>query len=207
VLRGLRLLAETVVVPTLILYACLATVGTVPGLAAVLGWCALSLGVRWVRGARVPGTMLLAVTMLVGRTSIALAFSSVYVFLLQPALGSLVMAVLFLGSVALGKPITIRLAQDFVGMPARLVADRRVRRMFAQVALLWGASRLLDAAMSVGAIHYGLTFGLLSRGVLSGMLTLASIALCAVWGWTRLQRIPGVVVATGGSVPARGPVL
>jgi hypothetical protein len=39
------------------------------------------------------------------------------------------------------------------------------------------------------------------------MLTLASIALCAVWGWTRLQRIPGVVVATGGSVPARGPVL
>jgi hypothetical protein len=145
--------------------------------------------------------------MLVGRTSLALAFSSVYVYLLQPALGSLVMAVLFLGSVALGKPITIRLAQDFVGLPARLVADRRVRRMFAQVALLWGVSRLLDAAMSVGAIHYGLTFGLLSRGVLSGILTVASILLCAVWGWSRLQRIPGVVVATGGPVRERGPVL
>jgi hypothetical protein len=198
VLRGLRLLAETAVVPTLILYTCVGTIGTIPGLGAVLAWCALSVAVRWVRCRRLPGTLLLVVAMLVGRTCVALAFSSVYVFLLQPVLGSLVMAVLFLGSVALGRPITIRLAQDFVSLPTKLVHEPRVRRAFAQISLIWGVSRLLDAGLGLGSIRYGLDAGLLSRGVLSTLLTVASIAVCAAWGWIRLQQIPDVVVSLRG---------
>lgn len=191
-LHGARMLLETVVVPTLLLLACVKTVGSFWGLVAVLGWCGAALAVRWATGQRVPSTLLLAVGMLVGRTSIAMVFSSVYVYLLQPVAGSLFMALLFLGSVAIGRPVTMRLAQDFVSLPRHLFHDRRVRRMFAQVALLWGFSRVLDAGMSLGFLHWGLDAGLMSRGMLSSLLTVMTVLVCAYWGWNRLNRVPGV---------------
>jgi hypothetical protein len=191
-LRGARMLLETVVVPTLLLLACVKTVGSFWGLVAVLAWCGAALTFRWATGRRVPSTLLLAVGMLVGRTSIALAFSSVYVYLLQPVAGSLFMALLFLGSVAIGRPVTARLAQDFVSLPVHLFHDRRVRRMFAQVALLWGFSRIVDAGMSLGFLRWGLDAGLMSRGMLSSLLTVTTVVACAYWGWSRLNRVPGV---------------
>lgn len=202
VLRGLRLLLETVVVPTLLLVACMRTVGAVPGLLAVLGWCALVVTIRLFTLRRVPGTLMLVVGMLVGRTTMALAFSSVYVYLLQPVAASTLMALLFIGSALVGRPVTMRLAQDFVTVPVRLLADRRVRRMFIQISLLWGVSRVVDAGMSLGVLHWGLTAGLLSRGLFSGVLTLVSICGCAYWGWSRLQRIPGVEFRIGAPAAA-----
>ena len=191
-LHGGRLLAETMVVPTLLLYACMQTVGQFAGLIAVLAWCVVSVSIRLATARRLPGTLLLVVTMRIARTGIALALSSVYVFLLQPVAGSALMAVLFIGSALIGRPITTRLAQDFVLLPGRLVADRRVRRMFVQVSVLWGLSRILDAGLSLGALHWGLEAGVFSRGVVSTLLTVLSIAACAYWGWSRLRRIEGV---------------
>lgn len=197
---GLRLLLETAVVPTLLLYACMVTVGGFYGLIAVLAWCALTVAIRMMTVRRIPGTLLLAVAMLVGRTSIALALSSVYVYLLQPVAGSMFMAVLFIGSALIGRPITIRLAQDFFNLPIRLTSDARVRKMFIQVSLLWGVSRLLDAGMSLGVLHWGIAAGLFSRGVFSGLLTALSIGVCAYWGWSRLQRIDGIRFHFGAPV-------
>lgn len=198
VANGLRLLLETVVVPTMILYVCMLTVGQMWGLGAVLAWCVFTVGVRMATVRRIPGTLMLCIAMLVGRTSIALALSSVYVYLLQPVAGSVLMALLFIGSAVLGRPITMRLAQDFVHLPGRLVIDKRVRRMFIQVSLLWGISRLLDAGMSIGVLHWGLAAGIFSRGVFSGALTAVSVLVCAYWGWSRLRRIPGVEFRLGG---------
>lgn len=196
-LRGLRLLLETAIVPTLLLYGCMVTVGAFPGLVAVLAWCVVTVAVRMATVRRVPGTLLLVITLLMARTGIALALSSVYVFLLQPIAGSMLMAILFIGSAVVGRPITMRLAQDFVHLPERLIGDERVRRMFVQVSLLWGLSRLLDAAMSLGVLHFGITAGVFSRGVFSGVLTALSIGVCAYFGWTRLHRIEGVTLRFG----------
>lgn len=190
--RGVRLLLETVVVPTLLLYAFMVTVGSIAGLAAVLSWCALTVAVRVATVGRVPGVLLLAITMLVCRTAVALALSSVYVYLLQPVVGSVFMASLFIGSALVGRPITLRLAQDFVHLPVQLTEDRRVRRMFVQVSLLWGISRLLDAGMSLGVLHWGVAAGVFSRGAFSGLLTALSVGVCAYWGWSRLRRIEGL---------------
>jgi hypothetical protein len=197
VMRGLRLLLETAIVPTLLLYCVMLTVGPVEGLVAVLCWCVLTVAVRLCTVRRVPGTLVLVLTMLMARTGIALVLSSVYVFLLQPIAGSMLMAVLFIGSAAVGRPITMRLAEDFVHLPERLVLDHRVRRMFVQVSLLWGVSRLLDAGMSLGVLHFGVTAGLFSRGVFSGLLTALSIGVCSYFGWSRLHRIEGVTFRFG----------
>ncbi|MGH3498365.1 MAG: VC0807 family protein [Nocardioidaceae bacterium] len=190
--RAGRLLLEAAVIPTALLYVFMHSLGLVAGLAAVLSWCALTVVLRWVTQGRVPPTLLLAVGMLAGRASLALLLSSAYVYLLQPVLGSILMAALFVGSAACGRPVTIRLARDFVTLPGSLFDHHGVRRMFTQVCLMWGGSRLLDAAMSIAFLRWGVDAGLMSRGVLSGCLTVLSVAGCAAWGWSRLRRIPGV---------------
>jgi hypothetical protein len=192
--RGARMFLETVTVPTLLLYVLLHTVGLMVALCAVIGWCVLTLGIRRLFGQHLPGTLLLCAGMLCGRAALALILSSALVYVLQPVFGSIIMALLFLGSAAIGRPVTIRLARDFVTLPAQLFHHRGVRRMFTQVAIVWGASRLIDAGMSLGMLHFGLSFGLLSRGLFSGLLTALTIGVCAAWGVRALRRMPGVTL-------------
>jgi hypothetical protein len=193
-IRGARMFVETVTVPTLLLFVLLHTAGLMWGLVAVIGWCALTLGIRRLFGQHLPGTLLLCAGMLCGRAALALVLSSALVYVLQPVFGSVLMALLFLGSAAIGRPVTIRLARDFVSLPAQLFHHRGVRRMFTQVAIVWGISRVVDAGMSLGLLHWGLDVGLLSRGLFSGVLTALTIGVCAAWGVRALRRMPGVTL-------------
>jgi len=201
VLRALLMLAESVLVPTAILYGCMRTVGTAAGLAGVLAWCGATMLVRLLVGKRVPSTMLLVVGILVARTVIALACSSVWLYLLQPVAASVLMAVVFVGSALIGRPVTQRLAQDFVRLPERLLADRRMRRVFVEVALLWGLSRAVDAAIGLDSLRWGAGTGVLVRGLLSTGLTALSIGVCIAWGWRRVRAIPGVRFRIGAPMP------
>jgi hypothetical protein len=188
IFSALRLFAETVVVPTLLITFLLPATNLVIALSAALGWCYLSVLVRWARGHRLPGTMMLCVSMLSGKACLALATGSAFVYLLQPALGSALMALLFVGSAVFGRPVTMRLARDFVQLPHHVIERRSVRRMFVQVALLWGLGRLLDAGMSVMFLHWSVNAGLMSRGFLSPALTVLTVAACTLWGWRAMRR-------------------
>jgi hypothetical protein len=188
VLHALRLFGETVVVPTLLVTILLPLTNLFVALGAALGWCYLAVLIRWLRGHRMPGTMMLCVSMLSGKAALAMATGSAFVYLLQPALGSGIMALLFLGSALLGRPVTMRLARDFVHLPSHVLSRRPVRMMFIQVALLWGLGRLIDAGMSVAFLHWSVDAGMLSRGVLSPVLTVLTVAACVFWGWRAMRR-------------------
>ena len=200
--RALLMLAESVLVPTAILYGCMRTVGTPAGLVGVLAWCALTMLVRLALGRRVPSTLMLVVGILVVRTTVALACSSVWLYLLQPVAASVLMSVVFVGSALIGRPVTQRLAQDFVRLPERLLADRRMRRVFVEVALIWGLSRAVDAAIGFNSLHWGAGAGVLARGVLSSGLTALSVGACIYWGWRRVHAIPGVRFRIGTPMAA-----
>jgi len=203
VLRALRLLVEAVVVPTVLLAVLLNVIGTTASILVAVGWCALAIGFRWLRERRLPGTLLLGSAALAARAAFALASGSLLVYLLQPVLGSVVMAVLFLGSAALGRPITMRLARDFVHVPAHILDRHGVRRMFTEVAVIWGLSRLLDVALNLGFLHYGVDAALWARGLLSPVLTVLAVTACTFWGWRSLRRIGIRVKVTAG--PAARP--
>jgi hypothetical protein len=200
--RAVVLLLETVIVPSVLLALLLHFAGLVPALCAVLGWSALVIGARRLFRRDLPRTLLLCTGMLVSRACFALITSSALVYVLQPALGSVVMFLIFVGSAVIGRPITARLAKDFVRLPAELFAHRTVNRVFVEVAFLWGGSRLLDAAMTLGFLHWGVEAGLLSRGVLSGLLTALTVAICAGHGWRKLRRVPGLTLRVGPRTPA-----
>ncbi|TWE29036.1 hypothetical protein FHX69_1706 [Prauserella muralis] len=195
--RALVIALETAVIPTLLLMLLLHYVGLIAGLAAVLGWCAFVVGTRRMLGRGLPQTLLLCTGMLAGKATLALVTSSAVVYVLQPAIGSVLMFVLFVGSAAMGKPITERLARDFVHLPAELFTNKTVRRVFINVALLWGGSRLIDAAMTIGFLHWSVEAGLFSRGVFSGLLTALTIAVCASHGWRKLSNLPDVTLRLG----------
>jgi intracellular septation protein A len=193
-LRAGRLFIETVLVPTGLFYLLLHTAGLVAGLVGVISWSVVVVAGRWIFGRRLPGTLLVCAGVLCGRACVALLLTSAVVYLMQPVVGSVLMAMLFLGSAAIGRPVTVRLARDFIELPAQLFHRHGVRRMFAQVAVVWGGSRLLDAGMSVVFLHWGIDAGLLSRGVFSGVLTALTILGCGYWGWRSLRRLPGITL-------------
>jgi hypothetical protein len=186
--RAARLLLEAVVVPTLLLAVLLHVIGTTRSILVAVGWCLCAIGFRWLVDRRLPGTLLLGSAAIAARAAFALLSGSLLVYLLQPVLGSIVMAVLFLGSAAFGRPITMRLARDFVHVPAHILARTGVRRMFTEVAVIWGVSRLLDVAMNLGFLHKGVDAGLWARGLLSPLLTVTAVAVCTAWGWRSLRR-------------------
>jgi hypothetical protein len=181
-LGAARLLCETIIIPTALLAILLHVSGLVVAFAAALGWVYFTVAVRWFAGRRMPGTLMLCVTMLTGRACVALWLSSAVVYLIQPVLGSICMAALFMGSAILGRPLTMRLARDFVHLPKHVLDRHRVQKMFRDVAILWGLSRIVDAAMNLGFLRGGVDAGLIGRGVVSPVLTVVTIAVCAYWG-------------------------
>jgi hypothetical protein len=187
-IRAARLLLETVVVPSLLMAVLLQMSGLASAVGAALGWCAVVVMVRWWAGGRMPGTLLLCAGMLSTRACVALATSSALVYLVQPVLASCVMAVLFLGSALVGRPITERLARDFVNLPAHVVNQRAIRRLFSEVAVVWGLSRLADAGMNLGFLRWGVEAGFLSRGLLSPLLSGLTIGVCVWWGVRTFRR-------------------
>jgi len=201
-IRAARLFAETVLVPTGLLYILLHTAGLFPALLSVLGWCTLTVAIRWISGRHLPGTLLVCAGSLCARAGVALALSSALVYFVQPVIGSLFMAVLFLGSALLGRPITQRLARDFVAMPVQLRTHSGLNRVFTQTAALWGLGRLIDAGMSIGFLHMGVDFAILSRGVFSTALTILMVIVCAGWGIYSLRRMPDVTFRFGRSPSA-----
>jgi hypothetical protein len=205
VVRGARLLLEAVVVPTVLLAILLHVIGTTRSILVAVGWCVLAIVFRWYVDRRLPGTLLLGSAALAVKAAIALASGSILIYLLQPVLGSVVMALLFLGSAAFGRPITLRLARDFVQVPAHILDKRGVRRMFTEVALIWGFSRIIDVALNLGFLHRGVDAGLWARGLLSPLLTVLAVAVCTAWGWRSLRR-NGIRLKVSAGGPPAAPV-
>src|SRR3954468_19228848 len=97
-LRSGQLFVEALLVPGLLFALVLHFFGLFPALGASLGWCYLVVGARWIRGRRLSGTMLMCLGMMSGRAIIALATSSALLYLMQPVVGSVCTALMFVGS-------------------------------------------------------------------------------------------------------------
>lgn len=173
---------EATLIPLALFYGGLRLVGLWGALIAALLWSYSSLLRRLLTRRRVPGMLLLGIVGLTARTGLALATGSAFLYFLQPTLGTGLVATIFIGSTVLGRPLAMKLANDFMPLPESLLAHAGVRRFFHRISLLWAGVFLANAGISLWLlVSQSLATFLWSRTVASLALTGLAVAVSTWW--------------------------
>jgi uncharacterized membrane protein len=204
--RSVPNLLEATVVPLGIFYLALRLTGMVGAVGLGLAWCYGAVARRALRRERIPGILLVGAALMTARTIVALATGSMFLYFLQPTLGTVAVAGAFLVSVPLRRPLAARLADDFCPLPSGFAGHPHVARFFRNISLLWAFVYLSNAALT--------TWLLLSQPVeryvwlkslVSWGLTGTAIAVSIAW-FARSMRRHGFELRWAAPAPAPVPV-
>lgn len=192
--RGTLLVLETVLVPMGLLLLGLTLGGPTAAFALVLGWRAGLPLLRLLLGVRVPMAVWLSSGLFALRVAPAWLAASMTVYLWQPIVISVVLGVFFLVSGLIGHPVTLRLAGDVVRLPQEFVTDPRVRRIFGEVAVIWGTVHVLCGAMGAVLMQLPTSTAVVAQGCLGVVNTVGSTVGAIGWGVHRLRQVPGLTI-------------
>lgn len=134
---GMNLLVATIV-PSALFMTCMVLGNIWWAFVSALGWCYGALILRVCTGRRTSGLLWLTIISLTAKSVFAFVSGSTLLYFLQPALAETAAALVFLGSLVVGRPLVARLAADFYPMDADLAARPRIQALFRQLTLLWG---------------------------------------------------------------------
>jgi intracellular septation protein A len=180
---------EGTVIPVVLFYGALRLVGPGGALAAALLWSYAAVLRRVMLRRRVPGLLLLGTLALTVRTVTAAVTGSMFVYFLQPTIGTVATAVAFLASVPAGRPLAERLAADFVPLPESLISHPVARRLFVRITLLWAFVLIANAAVTlVLLVTEPLTTFVIARSAFALVLTGGAVAGSTVWFRRALRR-------------------
>jgi hypothetical protein len=156
---------------------------------AVLVWTYGAVARRRVRQRPVPSVLAFASLALTVRTAIGFASGSTFAYFVQPVATTVVLAGVFLASVALGRPVVARFARDFCPLAPDVAARPSVVRLFAGLTILWSAIHILTAATTLGlllSLPIGLFVPLKTVACLS--ITATGIVLTVAWSTSVANR-------------------
>ncbi|MGH9065223.1 MAG: VC0807 family protein [Acidimicrobiales bacterium] len=194
-------LVESAFVPAALFYAMLWALGVWGALFAALGWAYLALIRRLWRRQGVPAMLWLATGILTARTIVSLATGSLLVYFLQPTATTFLVALAFLVSVPLGKPLALRLAKDLCPLDPDLLARACVRRFFLAVSLLWSFVFLSNASVTLWLLlEASLKTFVLEKTLFSWGVTVGAIAV-SVLMFRRTLRGDGIALRWSSSSP------
>lgn len=202
--RAAPQVVEATLVPLILFYAALATLGATGAICAALAWNYMAFARRLARREGVPGLLVLSTVGLTARSVIALMSGhSLFVYFLQPSLATALIGGAFLLSVPLGRPLAEKLAHDFVALPAGFVKHPKVRQLFVRISLLWALVSLANAAGTIMLlINEPIATYLAARTGLSAGLTVSGIVLSSWWFRRGIKRHNAGAPATSAPVPA-----
>jgi hypothetical protein len=187
-LHALPRVAEGMIAPVAVFYAGLVLLGLGGALVTAVAWVYGGILVRLVRRRPVPGTLLLAAVGVTVRAVLAAVTGSTVVYFLQPTLGTLLIAMAFLASVPLRRPLAAKLATDLVPLPDGFLKNERGHRFFLRLSLLWSLVFALNTALSAWLLFgHSIAVYLWIRTPAVGLLGAAAI-LVSVWGFKRCVR-------------------
>jgi hypothetical protein len=192
--RSLLTLIEATVVPAVLFYVFLMTVGASAAMLAALAWTYGAVLRRYVSGRGIPAVLWLTVLSLTLRTIIGI-LSGTFVYFLQPIATTVALAGVFLGSLLLDRPIIARMASEFCPLSPEISERPAIIRLFAGLTAMWAGVHLLNAATTFGLLVSmpTATFVLLKTVVSLG-ITVAAIVLTVSWS-IRTARAEDLVFA------------
>jgi uncharacterized membrane protein len=201
--QGLLALVANTLAPLAVFYIALVTLGLTWAFVSALGLCYGTLAFRAVRRQPIPALLLVGVVLMTARGVIGLATGSVFLYFLQPSLGNFAIGALFLGTVAIGRPLVARLAGEFCGFPAEVVKHHRLRVFFRQVSLIWAFVFCVNGAVAIWmlvSVPIG-QYLLLSTSSSTGVILLG-IGI-SLWLFRRSIHRAGMQIRLGGRLLGR----
>lgn len=141
-------LIEATVIPTVVFYGLLLVSDLRWALVGALTWSYGALARRVLTRRRVPGLLILATLGITVRMVVYLWSSNEFVYFVQPILRAVFTALLFAGSVAIGRPLIARFAGDFCPLSADVLARPGISRLFSRLSLVWAMVNALAASSS-----------------------------------------------------------
>src|SRR4051794_8402799 len=200
---AISLLVATVV-PTVLFYICLVVANVWIALIVALVWCYGALAWRLGTGRQTSVLLWLTAALLTGKTAIAFATGSTFIYFLQPALGDVAVAAAFLLSLATATPAVARLAADFYPMTSDVAARPRVQRLFWRLTLLWSGICGVKAVVTLWMLHsLSLPEFVAAKTVFTPTVATLGAGL-TVWLAVQVARREGLLPAAGGTAALTG---
>jgi Protein of unknown function (DUF3159) len=194
-LHALPRVFEGMIAPVVVFYAGLVLLGLGGALVTAVAWVYGGILIRVIRRRPVPGTLLLAALGVTARAAMAAVTGSAVVYFLQPTLGTMLVAMAFLASVPLRRPLAAKVANDLVPLPEGFLAHRSVHRFFLRVSLLWSLVFTLNTALSAWLLfRHSVVAYLWIRTPAVALLGAAAVVI-SVWGFKRCVRGVATVVS------------
>lgn len=194
-------IVEAVVIPMATFYLLLSVAGLTAALVVALVWTYGSIIRRLVIGERVPAILVLGTLLFTVRCVIAFMTNSVFLYFLQPTLGTYLVAALFLLSVPLGKPLAQRLAHDFCPLPDSLLGRATMQRYFLRLSLMWALVYTVNASATLFLLLTQSTGTFMLLKSFSPVLTGTAVVVSYLW-FRRSMRSENVVLQWGSPVGA-----
>jgi hypothetical protein len=159
------------------------------GLLAGLGAVWLTVAVRKVAGAEVPGMLTISALVLTVQTAIVLATGNTFVYLLQFPLGNLALCVLFARTARTHRPLVAQLATEVVALRHPGTRHPGLHRFFCGATWLWaGIFFLLTAGLAVMMMTEPFGFFMLASTAVTAGLMGVGVAVSALWFFAVLRR-------------------
>jgi hypothetical protein len=137
----------------------------------------------------VPSLLTITAVVLTLQTAMVLATGQLWIYLLQFPLANLVMSFLFARTARGPHPLVARLAAEVVALRQPARHHPGLHRFFQGATWLWaGIFLLLTAGLAVLMVTEPLKAFMVASTVVTVALTVAGIAISAVWFWSVLRR-------------------
>ena len=183
--------------PIGLFYVVLTILGFGDGVLAAMAWSLGVIVVRLLLRKQIPIMLLGTAAILAARTVLGLLTGSEFLYFLQPTLQNFALALFFLLTSPLNRPILGRLASDLCKFPDGLAHHPRMVRFFRQVSVLWAAVFIIiGAGMMVALLNVAVGDYLLVSSVGYYSLIGLGILFSVVW-FRRALRTEQIVIRLG----------
>ena len=181
-------LVEGVLIPTALFLLLFNIFGVAAAILGSFSWSTSVIVVRKSLGRRIPALVFVGLGVLLIRTVLALATGSSFLYFIQPTLGAGVIGVVIIASAMLGRPVVLKIARDFCPLPVDSLSDPHLRRFFFGISFLWGATQLLNSAITLWLlVTQSLSTYVISRAAMSWSLSVFAVAVTVIW-FIRMSR-------------------
>ena len=140
---------EATIIPTALFYTLLMVGGMRWALGAALIWSYGAIVRRVVRDRPVPALLILGTLGITVRVIVYLLSRNDFVYFVQPIMRTTLTGLMFAASVAFGRPLIARFANDFCPLSPEVRVRPGIRRLFIRLTILWALVNVLAAVSSL----------------------------------------------------------